>query len=212
MMKTTRVLIADDHALMREGLKQLFSFVDDIEVVAEAASGAHVFEILRKTPVDLILLDMTMPGISGATLIHHLSLQVPAPRVLVLSMHEEPQIARRALEAGAAGYLTKDSDPHTLIGAVRKIARGGQFIDQKLAEQVVFELSSRSSLPHELLTVREHEIFQLLVRGRAVHEIADELAISNKTVSTHKARLMNKMKCENNAQLVRYALSHGLIE
>ncbi len=212
MTKATRILIADDHALMREGLKQLFSFVDDIEVVAEAGSGAHVFDILRKTQIDLILLDMTMPGVSGATLIHHIALQTDTPRVLVLSMHEEPQIARRALEAGASGYITKDSDPHTLIGAIRKIARGGHFIDQKLAEQVVFELSSRTSLPHELLTVREREIFQLLVSGRAVHQIADELSISNKTVSTHKARLMNKMKCENNAQLVRYALVYGLIE
>lgn len=212
MIETTRVLLADDHALMREGLKQLFSLVDDIDIVAEAGCGSDVFEVLRRTNIDLILLDMTMPGMSGATLIQHIASQDCCPRILVLSMHEEPQIARRALEAGASGYITKDSNPHSLISAVRKVAMGGRFIDHKLAEQVLFERSSRKTLLHEKLTVREFEIFQQLVRGRCVNEIAGDLSISNKTVSTHKARLMHKMKCEHSTHLIRYALTHGLLE
>jgi DNA-binding NarL/FixJ family response regulator len=207
-----RILIADDHALMREGLKQLFTSVGGLEVVAEASTGAQVFELLRRTEVDMVLLDMSMPGVSGANLIQHICAQAGAPRILVLSMHNDVQVARRALDAGAAGYLTKDSDPQTLIAAVHKVGTGGRFMDPRLAEQMVFNLDRKAELPHERLSTREFDIFQLLVRGRSVNDIAAELAISNKTVSTHKARLMEKMGCENNAQLVRYALSHRLIE
>jgi DNA-binding NarL/FixJ family response regulator len=207
-----RLLIADDHALMREGLKQLFGSVADLHVVAEASTGAQVFDLLRRTEVDLVLLDMSMPGVSGANLIQHICAQSSAPSILVLSMHNDAQVARRALEAGASGYLTKDSDPQTLISAIHKVGSGGRFMDPKLAEQMVFNLDRNNELPHERLSAREFDIFQLLVRGRSVNDIAAELAISNKTVSTHKARLMDKMRCENSAQLVRYALTHKLIE
>jgi DNA-binding NarL/FixJ family response regulator len=208
-----RLLIADDHALMREGLKQLFALGDIISVVAEASSGAQIFDILRRTAVDLVLLDISMPGISGANLINHIRLQEKSPRILVLSMHNELQIARSALSAGASGYLTKDSDPETLIAAIVKVAAGGQFMDPRLAEQMAFDVGhTTQKLPHALLSNREFEIFDRLVRGQSVNQIAEELVISNKTVSTHKARLMQKMGCSNSSQLVRYALSHSLLD
>ncbi|HEV7856244.1 MAG TPA: response regulator transcription factor, partial [Herminiimonas sp.] len=131
-----RILLADDHSLMREGLKQLFALIGDIQVVGEAATGAQVFDILRQTEVDLVLLDMSMPGVSGVSLIHHIRSQKDAPFILVLSMHDEVEIARRALDAGASGYLTKDSDPQTLIAAIHKVAAGGRFVESNLAEKM----------------------------------------------------------------------------
>jgi DNA-binding NarL/FixJ family response regulator len=207
-----RILLADDHSLMREGLKQLFVLVGGIQVVGEAATGAQVFDILRQTKVDLVLLDMSMPGVSGVSLIHHIRSQNDAPCILVLSMHDEVEIARRALDAGASGYLTKDSDPQTLIAAIHKVAAGGRFVESNLAEKMLFDLGPRVRPPHESLSQREFEVFQLLVRGFGINEIAEKLVISNKTVSTHKTRLMEKMRCENTAQLIRYALERNMIE
>jgi len=206
------ILIADDHTLVREGLKQLFALDPGFTVVAEAVDGGQVLEAIRKGGLDLVLLDMTMPGVSGVGLISRIRTQDDAPPILVLSMHNETQIARRALAAGASGYLTKDSHPQILLSAMRKVAAGGRFIDPVLAEQMVFEAGSDKSFRHELLSDREFHILRLLVRGRSVNEVADELAISNKTVSTHKARLMQKMNFHNNSEMVRYAVEHGLIE
>jgi DNA-binding NarL/FixJ family response regulator len=209
-----RILIADDHAIVREGLKQLFALDSDVVVAGEAIDGAQVLETLRQGgSFDLVLLDMTMPGVSGVNLISRIRAQDGAPPILVLSMHNELQIARRALNAGASGYLTKDSRPDILITAIRRVAAGGRFIDPGLAEQMVFEAGgSGQRLPHELLSDREFNILRLLVRGKSVNDIAEELVISNKTVSTHKARLMQKMNFQNNAELVRYAVAHDLIE
>lgn len=206
-----RILIADDHALMREGLKQLFALSEGLSVVAEASSGAEVFEKLRRTDIDLILLDMSMPGTSGINLIVHIRAQQKNLPILVLTMHSEVQIAQRALDAGASGYITKDCDPQTLVAAIHKVAGGGRFLDSCLAEQMLFS-PARQSLPHQLLSNREFDIFNFLVRGKSVNEIADELSISNKTVSTHKARLMQKLNCDNSMQLIRYAISHRLVE
>ncbi len=208
-----RVLIADDHAIVREGLKQLFAMDKDVQVAGESVDGAQTLETVRKGGFDLVLLDMTMPGVSGVNLISRIRAQDGAPPILVLSMHNELQIARRALAAGAFGYLTKDSRPEILMAAVRKVAAGGRFIDPVLAEQMVFETANTGTRPpHELLSDREFHILRLLVRGVSVNDVAEELAISNKTVSTHKARLMLKMNFRNNAELVRYAVSHGLVE
>jgi DNA-binding NarL/FixJ family response regulator len=209
-----RILIADDHALVREGLKQLFALGKEVEVVAEACDGSQVLELLmRQHELDLVLLDMTMPGVSGVNLISRISGQPDAPPILVLTMHNELQIARRALAAGAAGFLTKDSRPEILIAAIRKVASGGRFIDPVLAEAMVFDAGeTRQRPPHEVLSEREFHIMRLLVRGMSVNDIADELLISNKTVSTHKARLMLKLNFSNNAELVRYAVAHGLVE
>lgn len=208
-----RILLADDHALMREGLKQLFSLVPDIKVVAEATQGGVVLERLRQEGIDLVLLDMTMPGISGEDLISRVRARHPNLPILVLSMHNELQIARRALKAGANGYVTKDQDPETLLAAIRKVMAGGRFIDPGLAEQMVFEISGEThGGGHEILSDREFQILRLLARGISVNEIAAQLLISNKTVSTHKARLMEKMGFATNADLVRYALEHDLVE
>lgn len=208
-----RILIADDHAIMREGLKQLFALSNDIVVAGEAVDGAQVLDILRQGGFDLLLLDMTMPGVSGVNLISRIRSMEDVPPILVLSMHNELQIARRALAAGAAGFLTKDSQPDILISAIMKVAAGGRFIDPVLAEEMVFDANdSGQRLPHEMLSEREFHIMRLLVRGMSVNDVAEELLISNKTVSTHKARLMLKMNFRNNAELVRYAVAHGLVE
>jgi DNA-binding NarL/FixJ family response regulator len=156
---------------------------------------------------------MTMPGVSGADLISQIRAQDNAPPILVLSMHNEVQMVRRALGAGASGYLTKDSQPDVLIAAIRQVASGEHFIDPGLAQRMVFEAGEADQkLPHEGLSDRECQILQMLVDGMSVNDIADELIISNKTVSTHKARLMQKMKFQSNNELMRYAFVHGLVK
>jgi len=208
-----KLMIADDHAIVREGLKQLFSLYSDISVVGEATNGSDVLVNLRTQTIDLLLLDMTMPGISGVELITRIRAQNATLPILVLSMHNEVQIARRALSNGASGYLTKDSDPEVLLAAIRKVAGGGRFIDPDLAEAMAFDNGkTEQAEPHELLSEREFQILRLLVGGKSVNDIADELSISNKTVSTHKTRLMQKLSVSNNAELVRYGLDNGLID
>jgi len=207
-----RLLLADDHALVREGLKQLFALTGQIVVAAEATNGNQVLDALRNERFDLVLLDMTMPGIVGPDLIARIRARDDAPPILVLSMHNEAQIARRALAAGAAGYLTKDNNPDILLAAIAKVAAGGRFLDPTLAEALAFEATSPHTTPHhERLSNREFEILCLLAAGAGVNDIATRLAISDKTVSTHKARLMEKMGFANNAELVKYALGQGLI-
>ncbi|MEW6693319.1 MAG: response regulator transcription factor [Pseudomonadota bacterium] len=206
-----RLLIADDHTLMREGLKQLFTLMDDIKVVGEAVNGAQVLERLREKDVDIILLDMTMPGICGEDLITRICAHHPDLYILILSMHNDPVVAQRALKAGANGYMTKDGDPDALLAAVRKVAHGGRYIDPAIAEKMALSISGLAPRPmHDCLSDRELQVLRLLAKGKAVNEIADQLAISNKTVSTHKARLMEKMGFENIADLMRYAINHGL--
>ncbi|WP_460566316.1 response regulator [Hydrogenophaga aquatica] len=208
------LLLADDHGLVREGLKQLFGLTSDIRVEAEATNGAQVLEALRQHDYDLVLLDMTMPGISGPDLIARIRAQESAPPVLVLSMHNEPQIARRALSAGASGYLTKDNNPEVLLSAVRKVAAGGRYLDPALAEAMAFEnmQAPKARPPHETLSDRELQVFNLLAKGMGVNEIAQELSISNKTVSTHKARLMEKLGLTSTADIVRYAILHAMLD
>jgi len=208
-----RLLIADDHAIMREGLKQLFALVDDLEVVGEAEHGAAVLEQLRHGGVDLLLLDMSMPGISGEDLVARIHTHHGQLPILVLSMHNETQVAQRALKAGASGYLTKDRDPETLLAAIRRVAGGARFIDPQLAERMALEVSGFGrQAHHDCLSDREFQVMRQLARGLSVNQIALELAISNKTVSTHKARLMEKMAFASNADIVRYAIVHGLID
>lgn len=208
-----KILIADDHTIMRKGLNQLFSISHDIKVGGEAKNGDEVLEKLKKEPFDLLLLDVSMPGISGIELIGKVKKLYTHMPILVLSMHNESQIARRKLKAGASGYITKDSDPEMLMDAIRKVAAGGHFITPDLAEQLVFDKNTESEIaPQELLSKRELQVLRMLSTGQGINQIADTLAISNKTVSTHKARLMQKLKIDNNAQLVRYAIKHRLPE
>lgn len=205
-------MIADDHAIMREGLKQLFVLAGDLQVAAEAENGAMLLERLRQGDIDLLLLDMSMPGISGEDLIARIHTHYPQLPILVLSMHNEVQIAQRALRSGASGYLTKDRDPETLLMAIRRVAAGGRYIDAGLAEQIAFAASGLGPYSqHDALTDRELQVMRLLAHGLSVSRIATELAISHKTVSTHKARLMEKMDFTSTADIVRYAMTQGLL-
>lgn len=208
-----RVLIADDHAIVREGLKYLFSLSPNIKVVGEVATGAATLEAVSKGGLDLLLLDLSMPGVDGTELIANIRTDNAILPILVLSMHNDSQTVRRALKAGAFGYVVKDSDPETLLAAVHQVAKGGRFIEPALAERMLFNVNFFSDRqPHEQLTEREFDILCMLAKGKSVNQIATKLAISNKTVSTHKARLMEKMNLSSTAELVRYALSHELAE
>lgn len=208
-----RLVLADDHAIVRSGLMQIFSLLPDIEVLDQAANGSEVLEILHKHPqIDLILLDLTMEGISGADLISRIKAHRPNLPILVLSMHNEPQVATRMLRAGANGYITKDCNPEVLLAAIRKVAAGGKYIVPELAEKMVFDASTTQEKPlHSLLSERERDVLRMLTQGKVVKEIADQLSISNKTVSTYKVRLMEKLNLSTMADLMRYAMEHNLL-
>jgi DNA-binding NarL/FixJ family response regulator len=207
-----RVIVAEDHTIVREGIKQLIGLAGDLSVVGEAINGACVFDVLRHTECEVLLLDISMPGLSGLEVIPRIRSLASPPAILVLSMHDEAQMAARALKAGAAGYATKDSDPALLLTAIRKVAAGGRYIDPALADRMVFEVGLNDSRPaHTLLSEREFQVFERLVHGAHVNEIAQQLVISAKTVSTHKVRLMQKLNVHSLAELVRYAIDHQLM-
>lgn len=207
-----RLLIADDHAIVREGLKQLLALAQDIEVAGEAANNSEVLQLIRGSIFDLLLLDMNMPEISGIKLIELVKECRPALPIIIYSMLNDAQVATSAFKAGASGYFTKGSDPKMLIAAIRKVSGGGQYIDPAIAEQMAFDSAfPQRKLSHTSLSERELEVFRLLVAGKSVSEIAKQLFISDKTVSTHKVNLMKKMYLHNVADLVRYAMQHGLI-
>ncbi|HUH58604.1 MAG TPA: response regulator transcription factor [Candidimonas sp.] len=206
-----KVLIADDHNIVRHGLKQFLALATDVQVVGDVADGQQLLERLAEGGCDVVVLDMTMPGRSGVELIKRVRQLEGAPPILVLSMHNEVQLVSRALKAGAAGYLTKDSEPETLIGAIRKIARGGRYIDPMLVDKMVFDYGLGDARPpHDKLSNREFQVLHLLVQGKSINDIADGLSLSAKTISTHKLRLMQKMQMNSMADLVRYAIEHGL--
>jgi len=206
-----RILIADDHAMVRGGLKQIIATSSDLQVCGEAVDGDSTLSALRHTPCELLLLDMTMPGLSGIELIQRLRHEHPALPILILSMHNEGQIVSRALKAGAAGYVTKGSEPEVLLAAIHRIAGGGKFIDPSLVEAMVFDSGGEERAPHEALSERELQILKLIAGGSPLGRIADRLHLSPKTVSTYKMRLMEKLAIDNNAELIRYATRHGLI-
>lgn len=208
-----RIVIAEDHAIVRAGLKQMFAIVPEMEVVAEAEDGDSVLEALRHTRSDVLLLDLNMPGISGPDLIGRIKAHWPAQPILVLSMHDTAQVASRALKAGADGYVTKDSEPAVLLEAIRKVAFGGRFISSEVAQKMaLLATTSHDRLPHHALSTREFDVFKCLVKGQGVNDIAQALAISNKTVSTHKARLLEKMQMSSIAELTRYAMDNQLLD
>lgn len=205
-----RILIADDHAIVRGGLKQIVAMTPDIVVAAEATKANEVEDMLQHFQFDLLLLDMAMPGSSGVELIQRVHADRPSLPILILSMHNEGQIVARALKAGASGYVTKDSDPEVLLLAIRKVAGGGRFIDPALVDTMVFDVDGRDQNPHELLTDREFQVLNMIASGQPMGDIADQLHLSPKTVSTHKMRLMQKLGIDNNVDLIRYAIRHGL--
>lgn len=208
-----RILIADDHAIVRGGLKQLLSGQDDFLVAGEAANGLEALKQIREQPFDVVLLDMSMPGRSGIELIKLVKAEKPKLAILVLSMHKEEQYAVRALKAGALGYLTKESAPDQLVAAIRRVACGGAFISSGVAERLALELGgNHDAAPHTLLSDREYQIFRMIVSGTPIGVIADELSLSVKTVSTHKTRILQKMRMTSSAELIHYAIRHQLIE
>lgn len=210
---SVRIVLADDHAIVREGLKRIIGDVADFTVAGEAADGTQVMQTVRATDFDVLVLDLSMPGRSGMELIKLVKAEKPKLRILVLSMHQETQYAVRAIKSGASGYLTKESAPALLEQAIRKIAGGGAYISAEVAEQLALgAMPGSEAPPHETLSDREFEVFRQLVAGDAVSEIAAKLNLSVKTVSTHKANLMNKLGLANQTELVRYALKHGLAD
>lgn len=210
----TSVLIADDHALVRDGLRRIIESTDGFHVFGEAVDGDQVVVMVRQGGFDVLLLDMSMPGKSGLDLIRHVRAMTAKLPILVLSMHAEDQYAIRAIRAGASGYLNKDSAPNQLILALSKVARGGTYISESVAEQLAVGLSfqAHNDSPHRLLSDRELEVFMAIVTGRSISEIANSMNLSIKTISTHKSRIMEKMQMASVADLVRYAIAHRLIE
>ena len=208
-----RIVIADDHAIVREGLKRIVSSIADMEVAGEAGNGTEVMQRVRELAFDVLVLDLSMPGRSGMELIKLVRGEKPQLRILVLSMHQELQYAVRAIKNGASGYLTKESAPGQLEQAIRKVASGGAFISAEVAEQLALgAMPGSEAVPHESLSNREFEVLQLLVAGVSMTDIATQLNLSVKTVSTHKTNLMQKMGLQNQSELIRYAIKHGLVE
>ena len=203
-----RILLADDHKIVRDGLKRILAAHADLQVAGEAASGDEALKLVRANDYDVAVIDMSMPGLAGIDLIKRLKGEKSGLRLLVLSMHGEHQYAARALKAGASGYLNKDSAAEQLVGALRKIAAGGVHISEAAAATLLRREGSR----HEALSDREFEVLRLLVEGLGPTEIADRLHLSVKTVSTHKTRMLEKLKLRTTADLVRYALENKLFQ
>jgi len=209
-----RVLLADDHVIVRAGLRELLADTGDVTVTGEAGNGQEVLASVRKHDYDVLVLDMSMPGRSGLELIRQVKGEKPKLRILVLSMHGEAQYAVRAIRAGASGYLTKDSASDQLVAAIRRIAAGGAYVSPETAERLALDFNrpADEAAPHTLLSDREFQVFQMIVAGRTISDIAGVLSLSVKTVSTHKTRIMEKMHLDNQAALVRYAVRHKLVD
>ncbi len=209
-----RVLIADDHPILRQGVRQILSDTADVTVAAEAGSGPELLAAARATPADVVVMDISMPGATGLDLLRQLKIEKPALPVLVLSVHSEQEYAVRALKAGASGYLTKGSAPNELVAAIRRVAGGGRYLTETLAERLADEVQApaKGKLPHEMLSDREHEVFLLIARGKTPREIAQKMSLSPKTVSTYRARILEKMSLKNNAELMHYAFENGLVD
>lgn len=207
------VLIADDHALIREGLRKTLSGEPDMQLVGDAGNVADLFKQLERLAVNIVLLDITMPGESGLDALKELRQKYPHIPVLILSFHPEHRFAVRALKAGASGYITKQSAPEELVQAIRKIVGGGKYVSAALAEELATELDMKSGkLPHATLSDREFQVMRLIATGKKSSEIAEELAVTMSTVNTYRMRIFEKMNMQSNVELARYAIEHGLIE
>ncbi len=207
------VLVADDHAIIRDGLKKILADTDDLVVAGEAANGIMVMEKVRARDWSLLVLDISMPGRNGLELIKLVKAERPKLPILIFSMHHEEQYAVRAIRAGASGYLSKEGDTDLLLPAMRKVAAGGIFISPKVAELLAGDIAPQNSkLPHTLLTDREFDVFSRIVRGMGLTAIGEELSLSVKTVSTHKSHILAKMNMSTQVDMVRYAIEHGLTD
>lgn len=207
------VMLADDHTLLRAGLRRLLEHAGDISVEGEAGNGSEALKLLAQRPWDLLVLDMSMPGRDGVELIRQIRHEYPKIPILVLTMHGEQQYAVRAIKAGAAGYLTKDSAAEELVEAVRKVSGGGRYLSRPLAESIAFDRhEDPGALPHQLLSDRELSVFRHLASGRTNSDIARLLFLSVKTISTYKSRILTKMQLRSQSDLVRYAIRNRLID
>jgi DNA-binding NarL/FixJ family response regulator len=207
-----RVLIVDDHPVVRQGIKLMINAEKDLTICGEAETEQQARRLVRELKPDALVVDLSLSAGDGFNIVRDAHAHFPEIGILVLSMHDEAQMAARALKVGAAGYATKDSEPALLITAIRKVAGGGRYIDPALADRMVFEVGLTDSRPpHAQLSEREFSVFERLVRGEGVNDIALHLAVSNKTISTHKARLMQKLGLHSVADLVRYAMEHKLV-
>jgi len=207
------ILIADDHAVVREGVKRILSEMPDITVAGEAGNGQEALEKIAKKAYDLILLDIAMPGKDGLEILKEIKALKPKLPVLVLSMFPEEQYALRALKSGASGYLTKESIPDELIKAVRKITQGGKYISSSFSEKFILSMDSDMERPpHENLSDREYQVMRMIASGRTLKEIAEALFLSVKTVSTYRARILEKMGMKNNAELTHYAIKNNIVD
>jgi two-component system invasion response regulator UvrY len=209
---SVRVLVVDDHAVVREGLKRILSEDPRVTVAGEAGDGTEALGVVERERPDLVITDISMPGRGGLELLHELRRQHPGLPVLVLSIHGEDQLAVRSLKAGAAGYLTKDSAPEELLQAVLRVAAGGRYLSPGVAERLALHLDARvSQAPHQGLSDREYQVLTKLAQGRTVGQIAVELALSPKTISTYRGRLLEKLALSSNGELIGYALRNGLV-
>lgn len=207
------ILIADDHTIFRDGLKQILSEEKDIAVLGEAVDGDDVLRVVRNRHWDVLVLDMSMPGKNGVALIKQIHSVRPGLPILILSMHTQHQYAVHAIKAGASGYVTKNSPSAQLVDGIRKVARGGMFVSETIAEKLAMQLRrTDAQAPHLLLTGREFQVFHMLVAGRKVSEIAQTLSLSVKTVSSHKTKTLEKLGASSTAGLVYYAMKHRLID
>jgi len=207
------VLVADDHAIIRDGLKKILADTDDLVVSGEAGNGNVILEKVRERDWALVVLDLSMPGRNGLELIKLIKLERPKLPILIFSMHQEEQYAVRAIRAGASGYLSKEGDTELLLPAIRRVAAGGVFISPKLAELLAADVSpNTNNQPHTLLTNREFEVFSRIVRGTSLTAIAEEFSLSIKTVSTHKSHILVKMNMATHVDLVRYAIDRNLLD
>ena len=208
-----KVLIADDHALFRDGLKRIFSETDDIEVIAEAIDGKDTIKKAKEYDWDIALLDINLPDMNGLEVLKRISSANLPSYVLVLSMYPEEEYAIRAIRSGASGYMTKDSPTDQLINVVRRLANGGKYVNPELAEKLLFTpIINSEKFIHTTFSDREFHVFKLIVSGESLTSIANKLSLSVKTVSTYRSRILEKMRMKNNAQLIRYAIQHRLIE
>jgi two-component system invasion response regulator UvrY len=205
-----RILTIDDHEVVREGVKGLFS--SDVAEFGEARSGPEALNLIRETDWDLAILDISLGGRSGLDVLKEIKSLRPKLPVLMLSMHAEDQYAMRAFKAGASGYISKASSRDELREAVLKVIKGGRYVSSSMAERMVFELSSSEKPPHETLSDRELEVLCLIASGRTVGEIAESLSLSDKTISTYRRRILDKMQLNTNAELTHYAIRNGLVE
>lgn len=207
-----KILIVDDHAIVREGLKQIIRDDEDMVIADEAAEGREVLTKLSKDNYDVVVLDITLPDLSGLEVLKAIRREAQNLPVLILSIHPEEQYAVRALKAGASGYLTKESAPEELIKAIRKVAAGGKYISSSLAEKLALDLEADAEKPpHESLSDREFQVMCMIARGKTITQIAESLCLSIKTISTYRSRALEKMRMETNADLTRYAIENHLI-